>query len=104
MTPYFTENISTDYYMNLYVKIYLDGSFCLFNRSLVMARIDFVEVLKPTAKFLLLSFKMINNTGLRLKTFFKRSKVFQLILAYFDALNPNILSIFFGQVKFLRYV
>ena len=61
MTPYFTENISTDYYMNLYVKIYLDGSFCLFNRSLVMARINFVEVLKPTAKFLLLSFKMIKN-------------------------------------------
>ena len=47
---------------------------------------------------------MIDYTGLRLKTFFKRSKVFQLILAYFDALNPNILSIFFGQVKFLRYV
>ena len=45
-----------------------------------------------------------DNTGLRLKTFFKRSKVLQLILACFDALNPNILSIFFGQVKFLRYV
>ena len=46
----------------------------------------------------------IDYTGLRLKTFFKRSKVFRLILACFDALNPNILSIFFGQVKFLRYV
>ena len=47
---------------------------------------------------------LVYNTGLRLKTFFKRSKVLQLILACFDALNPNILSIFFGQVKFLRYV
>ena len=46
----------------------------------------------------------VSNTGLRLNTFFKRSKVFQLILACFDALNPNILSIFFGQLKFLRYV
>ena len=46
----------------------------------------------------------VNNTGLRLKTSFKRSNVFQLILACFDALNPNILSILFGQVKFLRYV
>ena len=38
------------------------------------------------------------------KNFFKRSKVFQLNLACFDALNPNILSNFFDQVKFLRYV
>ena len=54
--------------------------------------------------FLTLQTLIIDYTGLRLKNFFKRSKVFQLILAYFDALNPNILSIFFGQVKFLRYV
>ena len=47
---------------------------------------------------------LVDSTGLRLKTFFKRSKVFQLILACFDALNPNILSIFFGQIMFLRYV
>ena len=37
------------------------------------------------------------------KNFFQRLKVFQLICIFFGALNPKIRSIFFGQVKFLRY-
>ena len=62
---------------------------------------SFNEFEKRVLQTLYLQF--INNTGLRLKTFFKRSKVFYLILEFFSALSPNILSIFFGQVKFLRY-
>ena len=37
------------------------------------------------------------------KNFFQRSKVSKLTCAFFGMLNPNILSIFLGQVKLLRY-
>ena len=49
------------------------------------------------------TFLLSNYTGLRLKTFFQRSKVFQLICMFWGALNPKIPSIFFSQVRFLRY-
>ena len=43
-----------------------------------------------------------NYSGVCLKIF-QRSKVFKLIFAVFGEVNPNITSIFLGQVKFLRY-
>ena len=46
---------------------------------------------------------LLDTTGLRLKNFFQRPKVFQLICVFFGALNSKIPFILFGQVKFLRY-